>query len=105
MKARIGVGIIGFGTVGTGVVKVLLNNAALIRRRVGVPVEVVRIADLDITRDRGVVLPNGILTTNAKDVLTDPAVDVVIELIGGYEIAKRVIMDAIAAGKHVVTAN
>ncbi len=105
MKARIGVGIIGFGTVGTGVAKVLINNAALIRRRVGVPVDLIRVADLDITRDRGLVLPDGVLTANAKEVLTDPAVDIVIELIGGYETAKRVIMDAIAAGKHVVTAN
>lgn len=105
MKPRIGVGIIGFGTVGTGVAKVLLGNATLIRRRVGVPVELVRIADLDITRDRGVALPPGLMTTDAKQVLTDPAVDVVIELIGGYDTAKRVILEAIAAGKHVVTAN
>lgn len=105
MKSRIGVGIIGFGTVGTGVAKVLLDNAALIRRRVGVPVELVRIADLDISRDRGVRLPPGLLTTDASQVLTDPAVDIVIELIGGYETAKRVIMDAILAGKQVVTAN
>lgn len=105
MKSRIGVGIIGFGTVGTGVAKVLLDNAALIRRRVGVPIELIRIADLDISRDRGVVLPPGVLTTDANHVLDDPAVDVVIELIGGYDTAKRVILDAIAAGKHVVTAN
>lgn len=105
MKSRIGVGIIGFGTVGTGVAKILLDNAALIRRRVGVPVELVRIADLDISRDRGVRLPPGLLTTDASQVLTDPAVDIVIELIGGYETAKRVIMDAILAGKQVVTAN
>ncbi len=105
MKSRIGVGIIGFGTVGTGVARVLLDNATLIRRRVGVPVELVRIADLDITRDRGIALPPGLLTTDAKQVLTDPAVDVVVELIGGYDAAKRVILEAIAAGKHVVTAN
>ena len=105
MKSRIGVGIIGFGTVGAGTAKVLLDNAALIRRRVGVPVELVRIADLDITRDRGVSLPSGVLTTDAKQVLNDPAVDIVIELIGGYDTAKRIILDAIAAGKHVVTAN
>ena len=105
MKSRIGVGIIGFGTVGTGVAKVLLDNAALIRRRVGVPVELVRIADLDITRDRGIALPPGLLTTDAKQVLNDPAIDIVIELIGGYDTAKRVILEAIAAGKHVVTAN
>ncbi|MBI3356528.1 MAG: homoserine dehydrogenase, partial [Nitrospirae bacterium] len=105
MKSRIGVGIIGFGTVGTGVAKILLENAALIRRRVGVPIELVRIADLDIARDRGLVLPSGLLTTDARQVLGDPAVDVVIELIGGYDTAKRIILEAIAAGKHVVTAN
>jgi homoserine dehydrogenase len=105
MRSKIGVGLIGFGTVGTGVAKILLENAALIRRRVGVPVDLIRIADLDIARDRGVALPAGILTTDAKQVLGDPAVDIVIELIGGYDMAKRVILEAIAAGKHVVTAN
>jgi len=105
MRSRIGVGIIGLGTVGTGAAKVLLDNAALIQRRVGVPVELVRIADRDVTRDRGIQLPPGLLTADAKAVIDDPAVDIVIELIGGYEIAKRVILDAIHAGKHVVTAN
>lgn len=105
MKSRIGVGIIGFGTVGAGTAKVLLDHTALIRRRVGVPVELIRIADLDVTRDRGLLLPPGTLTTDAKQVLNDPAVDIVIELIGGYDTAKRVILDAIAAGKQVVTAN
>ena len=105
MKSRLGVGIIGFGTVGTGVAKILLENAALIRRRVGVPVELVRIADIDLTRDRGIALPAGLLTNDAKQVLNDPAIEIVIELIGGYDTAKRVILEAIAAGKHVVTAN
>lgn len=105
MKARIGVGIIGFGTVGTGVARILLNNAAPIRRRVGVPIELVRVADLDVTRDRGLTLPSGLLTTEAKQVIEDPAIDIVIELIGGYDFAKRVLLDAIAKGKHVVTAN
>lgn len=105
MKSRIGVGLIGFGTVGSGVAKVLFENAALISRRVGVPVELLRIADLDITRDRGVVVPAGVLTTDAKQVWTDPAIDIVIELVGGYDFAKRVMLEAIAAGKHVVTAN
>jgi homoserine dehydrogenase len=105
VKSRIGVGIVGFGTVGTGVAKILLDNAALIRRRVGVPIELVRIADIDTTRDRGIALPAGLLTNDAKQVLNDEAVDVVIELIGGYDSAKRIILDAVAAGKHVVTAN
>ncbi len=105
MRSRIGVGIVGFGTVGTGVATILLHNAALIGRRVGVPIELIRVADLDITRDRGLRLNPGLLTTDAGAVLTDPNIDVVIELIGGYDRAKRIIMDAIAAGKHVVTAN
>lgn len=105
MKSRLGVGIIGFGTVGTGVARILLDNASLIQRRVGVPIEVVRIADIDVMRDRGIALPVGLLTSETKQVLEDPAVDIVVELIGGYDTAKRVILDAIAGGKHVVTAN
>ncbi len=105
MKSRIGVGIVGFGTVGTGVAKILLNNAAVMSRRTGAPIELVRVADLDIERDRGVLLRPGLLTTDIKRVLTDPDIDIVIELIGGYDTAKRVILDAIASGKHVVTAN
>ncbi len=105
MKSRIGVGLIGFGTVGTGVAAILFHQAALLRRRLGVSLDLVRIADLDISRDRGLSLPAGILTTDAKQVLADPAIDIVIELIGGYETAKRVILDSMAAGKHVVTAN
>jgi homoserine dehydrogenase len=72
MKSEIGVGLIGFGTVGTGVARVLIENAELIRRRVGVPVTLVRIADLDITRDRGIAIPPGVLTTDIQQVLTDP---------------------------------
>lgn len=105
MKARIGVGLVGFGTVGAGVAKILLANRTLIQRRVGVPVELVRVADLDITRDRGVSLPPGMLTADLHEVLDDPSVDIVLELIGGYDAAKRVILDAMARGKQVVTAN
>ncbi|WP_455377090.1 homoserine dehydrogenase [Petrachloros mirabilis] len=105
MISRIGVGVIGFGTVGTGVARILLDNAALIRRRVGVPIELVRIADLDVTRDRGITLPPGMLVNDAKQVLTDPAIDIVVELIGGYDFAKRLILESIEAGKAVVTAN
>ena len=105
MISRIGVGIVGFGTVGTGVAKILTGNAGLIRRRVGVSIELVRVADLDVTRERGITLPQGILVGDAKQVLADPDVDIVVELIGGYDFAKRLILDAIAAGKTVVTAN
>jgi homoserine dehydrogenase len=105
MRQKIGVGLIGFGTVGTGVAKILLGSGALIRRRVGVPIELVRVADLDKTRDRGVTLPPGVLIDDAGALIADPAVDIVIELIGGYDAAKRVILDALARGKPVVTAN
>ncbi len=99
MISRVGVGIIGFGTVGTGVAKILLENAALISRRVGVPIELVRIADLDVTRDRGLTLPPGLLTADAKEILSDPSIDIVVELIGGYDFAKHIILEAISAGK------
>jgi len=104
-KSSIAVGMVGFGTVGAGVAKILLNNAALIRRRVGVPVELVRVADLDTTRDRGVLLPPGVLTADLRQVLDDPSIDIVLELIGGYDAAKRLILEAVAKGKQVVTAN
>jgi len=105
MKSRICVGMVGFGTVGTGVAKILMQNSALIRRRVGVPVELVRVADLDIITDRGVRLPQGVLTSDVRAVLEDPSIDIVLELIGGYDDAKHVILDAMARGKQVVTAN
>ena len=105
MISRVGVGIIGLGTVGTGVAKILLESTALISRRVGVPIEIVRIADLDVTRDRGLTLPPGLLTTDAKQILADPSIDIIVELIGGCDVAKRIILESIAAGKHVVTAN
>ncbi|GJL56253.1 MAG: homoserine dehydrogenase [Nitrospirales bacterium] len=105
MKSKITVGMIGLGTVGCGVAKVLYGNAALIAKRVGAPIELVRIADLDITTDRGLAIPDGVLTTNAQSVLEDPAIDIVVELIGGYDPAKRFILKAIAKGQSVVTAN
>ncbi len=105
MKSSVSVGLIGFGTVGTGVAKVLIENAALIRRRVGVPVNLVRVADLDTKRDRGVRLPNGVLTADLRAVLDDPSIDIVLELMGGYDAAKQVILEAMAKGKQVVTAN
>jgi homoserine dehydrogenase len=104
-KPSISVGMVGFGTVGVGVAKILHDNAQLIRRRVGVPVELVRVADLDTTRDRGIRLPAGVLTADLRQVLDDPAIDIVLELIGGYDTAKRLIVEAMAKGKQVVTAN
>ena len=104
-KAVVGVGLIGFGTIGTGVVKVLSENADVISERLGFSLELVRIADLDTQTDRGVSLEGVAFDSDASALIHDPAVDIVIELVGGYDIAKRLILEAISAGKHVVTAN
>jgi homoserine dehydrogenase len=105
MKQKINVGLIGLGTVGTGAFRILHENAELIRNRVGVPVEVTKIAVRDVKRDRGIAIPAGMLTTNPSHIIDDPNIDIVAELIGGYEPAKELILSAIARGKHVVTAN
>lgn len=102
---RITIGLIGFGTIGTGVVKLLQKNGSLVEEKLGASLVLKKIADLDITTDRGVTVPDGVLTTNANELLTDPEVDVVVELIGGYEPARSFVLKAIANGKHVVTAN
>ncbi len=102
---EIKVGLLGLGTIGTGVAKLLMTNADLIAAKVGARITLKKIADLDIATDRGITLPDGILTTNADELLSDPEISVVIELIGGYEPAKRFVLKAIENGKHVVTAN
>ncbi len=99
------IGLIGFGTIGTGVVRILTENADVIQQRLGAILEIGKIADLDITTDRGVHVERGVLTTNADDVLDDPEIKIVIELIGGYEPAKSFLLKALQNGKHVVTAN
>ena len=105
MKDKINIGIIGFGTIGAGTAKILINNAEIIKRRLGAPVVLKRIADLDIKKDRGIKLEKGVLIEKAEDILNDPDIDIVIELIGGYEPAKKFILKAIENGKNVVTAN
>lgn len=102
---RINVGLIGFGTVGTGVVRVLKENASVIKDKLGCELVLKRIADRDTTRDRGVKLDEGVLTTDAAEVINDPEISIIIELVGGTGIARDFIMDAIGSGKHVVTAN
>jgi homoserine dehydrogenase len=99
------VGLIGFGTIGCGVVKILQDNQKIIQDRLGASVEVIKIADLDITTDRGVKVAPGILTTDANEVLSNPDIDIVVELIGGDEPARSFILKAIKNKKHVVTAN
>jgi len=102
---KIGVGILGFGTVGAGVAEGLLAHRDVMSRRLGVDIELRKIADLDITSDRGVAVPAGMLTTDASSVIADPETRIVVETIGGTGIAKKLAMEAIAAGKSLVTAN
>jgi len=98
-------GLIGFGTIGTGVVRLLQRRAAEIDARLGARLRLVRIADVDTRRDRGVRLPKGMLVGDAARVLEADDIDVVIELMGGYEPARRFVLRAIETGKSVVTAN
>lgn len=103
--SSIKIGLLGFGTIGTGVVRVLQKNADLLKKRLGKSLELVKIVDLDLTTDRGVNVAAELLSSDVEDIISNPDVDVVIELIGGYEPAKSFILKAIANGKHIVTAN
>ncbi len=99
------VGLIGFGTVGTGVVRVLKENAEGIAAKLGCELVLKRVADRDLARDRGVKLADGVLTADARDIINDPDISIVIELVGGTGVAKDFILEAFERGKHVVTAN
>ncbi|NBW46105.1 MAG: homoserine dehydrogenase, partial [Betaproteobacteria bacterium] len=99
------VGLLGAGTVGAGTFAVLARNADEIARRAGRAIQIVRIADLDLDRATRVADGRAEVTTDASAVVEAPDIDVVVELIGGYDIARTLVLRAIAAGKHVVTAN
>ncbi len=97
------IGIIGFGTVGAGVADCLLKNGEVIAKRTGVKPVIKKIADLDIVRDRGVKVPDGVLTTDAMEAIEN--CQVIVELVGGTTFAKTIILEALKRGKPVVTAN
>jgi len=99
------VGLLGIGTVGSGTFKVLQRNQEEIRRRAGRGIEIAMVADLDTARAKAVVGDSAQVVNDARAVIANPDIDIVIELIGGYGIAKALVLEAIAAGKHVVTAN
>ncbi len=101
----ISIGLIGFGTIGTGVVKLLHDSSDIIESRLGGRVFLKKIADLDITTPRQIDVERSLLTTDAKAILNDPEISIVIELIGGCEPARSFILEAIRKRKHVVTAN
>ncbi|MDI6744152.1 MAG: homoserine dehydrogenase [Thermodesulfovibrionales bacterium] len=101
----VNVGIIGFGTVGTGTARILLENKDIISQRSGLDINLKKIADLNIKKSRGIKLPKGMLTTDTAGIINDPEIHVVVELIGGIKPAKDFILKAIRNKKHVVTAN
>ncbi|MGZ7117920.1 MAG: homoserine dehydrogenase, partial [Methanobacterium sp.] len=105
MKDIYNIGLIGFGTIGSGVVETFNRNLDLMEGKVGTKIRLKKVVDLDIETDRGIKIDRTILSTDVNDILEDPEIDIVIELIGGYEPAKSFILKAMSEGKHVVTAN
>jgi homoserine dehydrogenase len=99
------VALVGFGTVGTGVARILIEHAESLQAKTGIQIVLKRVCDVDVTTDRGIPLPDRVLTTQLDEVLGDPEVEVVIELVGGTTVAKDIVLASIAAGKSVVTAN
>jgi homoserine dehydrogenase len=99
------VGLLGIGTIGRGTFEVLARNREEITRRAGRSIAITRVADLDVERAREIVGDQARVCADAAEIVSDPDIDVVIELIGGYTVAKDLVLAAIANGKHVVTAN
>ena len=102
---QIGVGILGFGTVGAGVADGLLKHREVMAQRLGVDIVLRKIADLDITTDRGISVPEEVLTTDASAAIADKDIQIIVETIGGTGIAKTLVLEALNAKKCVVTAN
>lgn len=105
VKNKINIGIIGFGSIGSGVVKLLLSRRRLFRDRTGIDLNLVLVCDKDLRSRRDVNVPKKMLTRDANKVIYHPDIDVVVELIGGVHPAKEIVMKALTSGKHVVTAN
>lgn len=99
------IGILGCGTVGTGVARTLLEKQRLMESRSGLSLVLKHIADIDTDRDRGLDLAPGVMTADAEAVVDDPEIDIIVELIGGQSVAKTLMLRAIDQGKSVVTAN
>ncbi len=102
---KINIGLIGFGNVGSGVVKILRERKSILKDKVGAEINIKKIADKDIASKRGVSIDKGLLTKDAREIINDPHIDVVAELIGGIHPAKEFITEALKNGKNVVTAN
>ncbi len=99
------IGLVGFGTVGSGVAKILLEDSDYIKARTGIQLELAKIVDVDTKKERPVKLPAGILTSDINSILNDNDIQIAIELVGGTKIAKDIQLKMLAAGKDVITAN
>jgi len=102
---EVNIGLLGCGTVGTGVAKILIENRDLIRSRVGATLNLRRVADIDLKMDRGIRFDDGVFISDAYKVVDDPDIDIIVEMIGGEGVAKDLILRAIDNNKQVVTAN
>ena len=102
---KINVGLIGFGNVGSGAVKILSDRKGLLSSKIGLDINIKKICDKDVLSKRNVSVDKGLFTKDAKDIINDPQIDIIVELIGGIHPAKEFIMEALKKGKSVVTAN
>src|SRR5579871_1094002 len=105
VKSIVQIGMIGFGNVGQGLYRLLEKNRTLIEAKIGAQIRIKRIMVKDLAKAREVATPEGMLTDKYEDILNDPDIDVVLELMGGYEPARTYLLDAMKKGKHIVTAN
>lgn len=103
--APVRVGLLGWGTIGSGVIRLMRGDEQRLDARLGAPLRLVRVCDIDLERKREVRVPRSLLTTRAADILGDPSIDVVVELMGGTGLARTFVLEALQAGKAVVTAN
>ncbi len=104
-QSKINIGLIGFGTIGSGVAKFLMARRDLLLKRTGIDFNLSLVCDKDLSLKRDVNLPKGMLTKDASKVINDPDIHIIVELIGGIHRAKEIVMKALSKGKHVVTAN
>jgi len=101
----VGIGLVGFGTIGSGVAQILLESGGLLQEKTGTQIQLRSVCDLDVESKRPVTLPKGLLTDDCNRILNDPQISIVVELIGGVDAARKLTLAAIDKGKHVVTAN
>ncbi|MFA7000517.1 MAG: homoserine dehydrogenase, partial [Candidatus Omnitrophota bacterium] len=102
---KLRIGLLGLGQIGSGVYSLLKDKSSYFRNEIGVDLEICRVADKDAGRARKLKVPPGRFSADALSVVSDPAIDVIVELIGGTRAARELVLEALRRGKHVVTAN